>query len=207
MQFYNDFCTDPSNPDFVNIPHPSELLALPYQTSLSDKSIDRAFVPATQDVFNARVRPSLAIAKRCGNSYSASLFGGIASLLSLIEPHQLLGKRVSLYGFGGGCAASFFALRVQKSPEKISRIMNLAKRLDEIRVASCEEYDMAMEASPRFWPRSWYSTNDFFIIRSARGITTLQIITLKVPSMTFGLGRFISNTSMIVGGGHMLGIL
>jgi hydroxymethylglutaryl-CoA synthase len=47
-----------------------------------------------------------------GNSYTASLYVGLASLLDLV-PENLADKRIGFYSYGSGCVAEFFSGVVQ----------------------------------------------------------------------------------------------
>lgn len=89
----------------------------------------------------------MACAKRCGNMYTGSLYGGLASLVSRVDSETLQGKHVSLFAFGSGCAASFFALKVVGSTKEISEKLDLIKRLGEMQVVPCTEYVEAMNVS------------------------------------------------------------
>lgn len=57
-----------------------------------------------------------------------------------------------MYAFGSGCAASFFAIRINGSTAKIAETMRLKERLAEMEVRPCQEYVDAMKVS-RVWPR------------------------------------------------------
>ncbi|KAF8315367.1 putative hydroxymethylglutaryl-CoA synthase [Clavulina sp. PMI_390] len=141
---FNDFKADPSNPLFANVPNPDTLLAIPYEASLTDKNIEKTFIPIAKELYNSSVVPGLACAKRCGNMYTGSLYGGLASLVSRVDSDTLQGKRVSLFAFGSGCAASFFALRVTGSTKEIAEKLDLLNRLAAMKVVPCTEYVEAM---------------------------------------------------------------
>ena len=87
-----------------------------------------------------RVTPSMRCAARCGNMYTASLYGGLASLLSTVEPQQIKGKRISMFGFGSGCASSFFTLRVKGDTSEIREKLDLINRLESMKVVPCQEF-------------------------------------------------------------------
>ena len=55
---------------------------------------------------------SLAYGRIIGNSYTASLYVGLASLLDNAE-EDLAGKRIGFYSYGSGCVAEFFSAVVQ----------------------------------------------------------------------------------------------
>jgi hydroxymethylglutaryl-CoA synthase len=87
-----------------------------------------------------RVAPSMRCAARCGNMYTASLYGGLSSLLSTVEPQQLKGKRISMFAFGSGCASSFFTLRVKGDTSEIREKLDLINRLESMKVVPCQEF-------------------------------------------------------------------
>jgi hydroxymethylglutaryl-CoA synthase len=98
-------------------------------------------------VYKKTVVPGLACAKRCGNMYTGSLYGGLASLVSRVDSDTLQGKRMSLFAFGSGCASSFFALKVVGSTKQMAEKLDLIKRLRDMKVVSCAEYVEAMKVS------------------------------------------------------------
>lgn len=79
-------------------------------------------------------------ARRCGNMYTASLYGGLASLLSSVEPSDLKGKRISMFAFGSGLASSFFTIKVKGDTTEIKDKLDLVRRLESMKVVPCQEY-------------------------------------------------------------------
>ena len=116
---------------------------------MTDKTIDKTFIPLVKEIYKNSVEPGLACAKRCGNMYTGSLYGGLASLLSRVDSDTLQNKRVSLFAYGSGCAASFFALKVVGSTKEISEKLNLLPRLADMKVVPCQEYVEAMKVCRR----------------------------------------------------------
>lgn len=64
------------------------------------------------DVIDQQIKPSLEYARQLGNSYSASLYISLASLLDRVE-ENLTGKRIGFYSYGSGCVAEYFSGMVQ----------------------------------------------------------------------------------------------
>ncbi|ETW78173.1 hypothetical protein HETIRDRAFT_435998 [Heterobasidion irregulare TC 32-1] len=166
---FNDYLSAPTAPAFSSVP--AELAALPYEQSISDKTVEKTFMALSKADYAARVAPSMRCAARCGNMYTASLYGGLASLLASVEPAALKGKRVSLYAFGSGCASSFFTLRVKGDTTEIREKMDLVKRLESMSVVPCEEFVAGLQlreenhnAAPyapkgslaNIWPGAYY---------------------------------------------------
>ena len=142
---YNDFKSNPSSPRFANVPTPETLLDLSYETSLTDKALEKQFVALAGAQHKAAVLPSMHCAKRCGNMYTASLYGGLASLVSAVPPEQLKGKRLSMFAYGSGCASSFYTIRVKGDTTEIREKMDLLNRLAAMKVVPCQEYVYALK--------------------------------------------------------------
>jgi len=141
-----DYLSSPNSPEYANIP--VEFLDLPYKSTLTDKSIEKAFMALGKDDYAQRVTPSMRCAARCGNMYTASLYGGLASVLSTVEPQKLKGNRLSMYAFGSGCASSFFTLRVKGDTTEIREKLDLINRLQSMKVVSCQEFVDALAVCP-----------------------------------------------------------
>lgn len=140
--FYNDYLNNPSSEKFTDVPE--SIKTSDKATNHGDKTIEKTFLPLAKAHYEASVVPGLDCVKRCGNMYTASLYGGLASLLSNVESETLQGKRLGLYAYGSGCAASFFSIRVAGSTAEISQKMDLKNRLAEMKVVPCQDYVDAM---------------------------------------------------------------
>jgi hydroxymethylglutaryl-CoA synthase len=112
---------------------------------MTDKTVEKTFVGLAATAFKKSVQPSLSCAKRCGNMYTASLYGGLASVLANVEPGNLTGKRVAMYAFGSGSAGSFYSIRVRGDTTEIRAKMDLLNRLQSMKVVSCQEYVDALK--------------------------------------------------------------
>ena len=71
--------------------------------------------------FERQVAPSLMLASRIGNTYTGSLYLGVASMLHT-QGAELAGKRVGLFSYGSGCSSEFFSGVVgQRAADVIAR--------------------------------------------------------------------------------------
>jgi hydroxymethylglutaryl-CoA synthase len=154
--FYNDFLTNSSAPQFANIPNHESILSVPYKSSLSDKNLEKTFIGASKPTYARKVEPSMHCSRRCGNMYTASLYGCLASLLSAVEPAELKDKRVSIFAFGSGYASSFFSLRVKGDTSEIREKMDLLERLKSVKVVPCQEYVDALAVSDTVLDHSFF---------------------------------------------------
>jgi len=168
---FNDFLANPKAPRFANISDPEALLSASHAVSLTDKNVEKTFISASKASFTQKSDPAMACSRRLGNMYTASLYGCLASLLSTVEPASLLGKRVSLFSFGSGCASSFFTLRVKGDTSDIRAKMNLIHRLAQMKVVPPQEFVQALHLREKnhnavsytpegsvdnIWPGSYY---------------------------------------------------
>lgn len=140
---FMDYLSAPHKPEFANI-EPS-FLDLPYPQTINSKEIEKSFMALSKADYASRVSLSMRCASRCGNMYTASLYGGLASLLSTVDAETLKGKRISMYAFGGGCASTFWTMRVKGDVSEIAKKMDLLKRLESMEVVSSEEYTEGLQ--------------------------------------------------------------
>ncbi|KAK7608846.1 hydroxymethylglutaryl-coenzyme A synthase C terminal-domain-containing protein [Phyllosticta paracitricarpa] len=136
---YNDYLKNPENPIFAEVPR--ELLNLDYAASISDKTVEKTFMALTKKRFASRVQPSVQVPTMCGNMYCGSVWGGLISLLSNVPAEELEGKRVGIFSYGSGLAASMLSLKVKGSVKEIAEKVDLQQRLDSRRVVPPEVYD------------------------------------------------------------------
>jgi len=140
---YNDFLANPNHPKFTNVPA-EDILKVEEKASRTDKVIERTFITVGKAEYAKRVEPSMKCSKRCGNMYTASLYGGLASVLASVEPAVLKGKKISMFAYGSGFASSFYTITVKGDTTEIREKLDLVNRLASMKVVPCQEYVDAM---------------------------------------------------------------
>ena len=145
---YHDYLADPDNAAFAEVP--KEVRDVEYEKSLTDKAVEKTFMGLTKKRFQERVNPAIQVATLCGNMYCASVWGGLASLVSHVEGSGLEGKRIGLFSYGSGLAASFMSFRVKGSVAEIAKALDIPARLAARRAVSPETYDSVSHARTRF---------------------------------------------------------
>jgi hydroxymethylglutaryl-CoA synthase len=136
---YNDFLAEPTNPAFASVPE--SVKALDYTASLSDKTVEKAFMGLSKTKFQQRVAPGIEMPTMCGNMYSASVYGSLCSLVANSPADELLGKRIGIFSYGSGLASSFFSFRVRGSTEEISKNLDIKRRLESRKIVPPQTYD------------------------------------------------------------------
>jgi len=143
---YHDFLANPDSPVFAEVP--PEVRDMDYKKSLTDKVVEKTFMGLTKKRFQERVSPGIQVATVCGNMYCASVWGGLASLISHVDSATLQGKRIGLFSYGSGLAASFCSFRVNGSTQKIADVLDIPNRLVARRAAPPEEFESVRNKNP-----------------------------------------------------------
>lgn len=112
-----------------------------YEESLTNKTIEKTFMNVSKQFYEERVKPSLIVPTNTGNMYTASLYSSLVSLLYYIGSKELQGKKICLFSYGSGMAASMFTLTVNNDINYITEKLNLQNVLDSRIKRSPEEYE------------------------------------------------------------------
>ncbi|XP_060847711.1 hydroxymethylglutaryl-CoA synthase 1-like [Rhopalosiphum padi] len=100
--------------------------------ALLDRDVEKTFVERSAAVFADKTEPSLALASRVGNTYTASVYGGLASYLMSVPPERLAGKKIGVFSYGSGLASSMYSVRVVDNNGLSVLIGNLKKGFDRL---------------------------------------------------------------------------
>lgn len=118
---------------------------LTYAESLESKDLEKACVGLTKATYGEKVGPAAFVPKQIGNMYTAAVWAGLASLLSEVDSDVLQNKRVLLYSYGSGLAASMVSFRINASTDKIKNTLNLRERLAARTFSKPQEFADAMK--------------------------------------------------------------
>lgn len=138
---YNDYIANPSN--FKDLDD-SKLKNLDYETSLIDKTVEKTFMPLSKERFNKFVKPSLELPTNVGNMYTGSVWGSLCSLLSLVGNDDLQNKRIGLFSYGSGLAATMLSVKVIDNINSITDKLNVVDRLNSREKKSPSQYEDAI---------------------------------------------------------------
>lgn len=139
---YNDMLRDSSNSKFSSINKFKDL-------GLGDKSysnveLEKALAAFSQPTYNAKVAPTTYLPKNLGNSYCGALYAGLVSLVAEVED-GLVGKRIVMFSYGSGLAASMFSFTVKSSVKNITNKMDLKGRLARRTKVDPEQYVQTLQ--------------------------------------------------------------
>lgn len=105
------------------------------EAQLANTQMMGQLVKSTETLYSAKCLPSSYFSVQLGNTYTASLYMGLASLFA--DPSTELPKnsRIGMYSYGSGFIASFFTIRVKGSLHIMRKVMEDAKHiLDKERI-------------------------------------------------------------------------
>lgn len=106
----------------------------------NDKAVNKALSDEIKIIWKKKVEKGLYLTKNTGNSYTASLYFGLMSLLC--DPEiDLTNKRILMYSYGSGCSASMFTIKVKEDYDIIKLTSDFHQRLDNRIKKSPEEYE------------------------------------------------------------------
>ncbi|KAJ3278177.1 hypothetical protein HK104_002585, partial [Borealophlyctis nickersoniae] len=117
---------------------------LDLEGTYTNRDVEKAFVGYSKGLFAKKVAPSLLAAKNLGNMYTGSVYGGLASLVSEVPSEELQNKRIVLFSYGSGLAASMFSVTVRGSTAQMAQNLKLAERLSQRTKIEPEEFDRIM---------------------------------------------------------------
>lgn len=137
---YNDFRADPSLFPDVD----ASLAALSYDESLTSKVVEKTFVTLAKKLIEERVSQSLKVPTNTGNMYTGSLWASLASLLFYVGNEELQNKRIGLFSYGSGLAATLTSAVVKGDVSKIIKNLDFDNTLGARKIATPEEYEAAL---------------------------------------------------------------
>lgn len=143
----NDFLADPAK-------HPelSAFSSLKLEETINDREVERAFMQLSRKTFEQKTLPSLLLSNQVGNMYTPSLYSCVASYVASCPVAELAGRRVGMFSYGSGMAATMFSIRVTRdlSPESPllklhASLVDLPSRLAQRRKVTPEDFARMME--------------------------------------------------------------
>jgi len=129
---FNDFLEDPS-PDYSQKYAGLEPFRdLKREDTYFNRDVEKAFLTASDSEFKAKTKPSLLIPNQVGNMYTPSLYSGLVSLLCSRTAAELTDRRIVLFSYGSGFAATMFSLRVSSDMCEGSPLVKLLGDLSDV---------------------------------------------------------------------------
>lgn len=141
---YDDYRRNPARFEGADIP--SEVKATDYEASLTDRTVEKTFLALAKERSKTELSPGLYASTNTGNIYSGSLYLSLASVLAFTPTAQLSeGKRISMFSYGSGLAASFYAVRIAGDYSGVVAKTDLKGILERREAISPVDYEKDLE--------------------------------------------------------------
>ncbi|XP_037951178.1 hydroxymethylglutaryl-CoA synthase 1-like [Teleopsis dalmanni] len=93
------------------------------ESTYFDRDVEKAFMTQFNNVFESKTKKSLLLANQVGNMYTPSVYSGLASLLVNVNSAELLGKRIGVFSYGSGLAASMYSIAVTQDAKAFEKFV------------------------------------------------------------------------------------
>jgi len=132
-------------------------LTKPIEETYSDKALEATLKKLSYSSFKQRLTDSNAASKAIGNTYTASVFFGLASLIDRAGGRGELtpGKKAVVFSYGSGALATMYRLHVREpvqtrfSIDRMAKALSLTERLTSREEVHPSELDHALETRAR----------------------------------------------------------
>ncbi|GAM24063.1 hypothetical protein SAMD00019534_072380, partial [Acytostelium subglobosum LB1] len=167
--YFNDYVLagGPADPNHRMKSHFQEFDSIGLgKESYANPKLEQAVLKISEQDYNSKVAPASTLPKELGNCYSGSVYAGILSLLTNVE--QLDNKRILIFSYGSGLAASFFSFRgngAAQNPDfpsttNIGKIANITQRLADRTKITPEEFTKKLQYREDNCTKSAYTPAD-----------------------------------------------
>ncbi|KAF9355862.1 Hydroxymethylglutaryl-CoA synthase, cytoplasmic [Mortierella sp. AD094] len=126
---YNDMLQDPENEIYASVKEYAKFGHS--EESYYDKGLERGMMQFTKAEYQKKVVPSIYASTNVGNMYTASVWACLSSLLSSTSDEEIVDKRIGMFSYGSGSAATFFSLKVVASTQKFRDTLQIKDRLEK----------------------------------------------------------------------------
>ena len=134
---------------------PKEYLTKPIEETYTDKALEKTLKQVSAESWKQRLTDANYASKVVGNTYTASVFLGLASLIDRIgHDENVHGKNIGLFSYGSGAIATLYSLQIRSTNSKftiqnIKDAMKLSRKLINRQEVHPSELDYALDTRAR----------------------------------------------------------
>jgi len=118
------------------------------ESTYNDRALEKKFIEMAKPMYETKVEPSVHVPAQVGNSYTASMYTGLQSLVNSWaedpDPKSAIGKTCLMFSYGSGLAATLYPLEVVGDTRYIAEIGQVKERLEARTKATPEEFTAAL---------------------------------------------------------------
>ncbi|XP_009395343.3 hydroxymethylglutaryl-CoA synthase [Musa acuminata AAA Group] len=141
---FNDFLHCPSNLQKEERENLEPFSNMTGEESYQSRELEKVSQQVAKPYYNVKVQPSTLLPKQIGNTYTASLYAALASVV--YNKHDtLMGQRIVMFSYGSGLTSTMFSFKLHDgqhpfSLSNIASILNLSEKLKSRHVFSPEKF-------------------------------------------------------------------
>lgn len=136
----NDFLRDPTSPKYSSL---TGFSSLQLDDTIHNRDVEKAFMQFSKKMFEEKTKPSLLVSNQVGNMYTPSLYSCLASYLASFPASELVGRRIGMFSYGSGLAATLFCLRVTRDLSPESPLLELHASLADLPARLAQRHKVA----------------------------------------------------------------
>lgn len=123
----NDFLQNPDQAEYTEV---QKYKHQQREETYFNKGLNSDFDKLAKPVYKEKVHPASLLPQELGNSYCASVYSGLLSLIDS-SAETLTGKRILIFSYGSGMASTCFSIVVKKPVLDIKQKAKLQQRLHQ----------------------------------------------------------------------------
>ncbi|XP_042498630.1 hydroxymethylglutaryl-CoA synthase-like [Macadamia integrifolia] len=142
--YFNDFLRNASSIEEVAKEKLAPFSALSGDESYQSRDLEKVSQQVAKHLYDTKVQPTTLLSKQAGNMYTGSLYASFASLIHN-KHSSLVDKRVIMFSYGSGLAATMFSLQLRGGQHpftlsNIATVMNVSEKLKSRHKISPENF-------------------------------------------------------------------
>ncbi|KAJ1493811.1 hydroxymethylglutaryl-coenzyme A synthase C terminal-domain-containing protein, partial [Baffinella frigidus] len=141
------------------------------ENTYDNRAMESAFVELAKTMYQSKVEPSTLLPMQLGNSYTASMYTGLASLIhawhkprtgaQVDTDKETMGKKILMFSYGSGLASTLFSMKVMGPTGHIAQAGNLDERLEERKFVTPEEFTATLlDREKKYGQFGWSPDSD-----------------------------------------------
>jgi hydroxymethylglutaryl-CoA synthase len=162
---YNDFVRYPELPIFQSEEYAGALnniRNLQQEQTYSNQELEKTFAALARPMYGTKVEMGCVLPSELGNSYTANCYTGLLSLIDGFANclQHTVGKRILMFSYGSGLAATMFNLEIRGDISHIARVCDLKNRLRKRTFHTPEEFTANLLEREKRYNKKGYENSE-----------------------------------------------
>lgn len=170
---YNDYLQSPNHSFFDSIR--DTLSSADPETWHTSRELYSALFNEAKELYETTVEPTTTFPKDLGNGYTSSLYLGLYSLLANKKADELRGKRITMFSYGSGLAASMFSFMVTNDEKLKGKLEKIIQNAFNDKVGLSKR----VQKAPEFFEKIMEQNTKTYSLRSYEPESSLEDVQMN----------------------------